>query len=121
VEIKPHHILCTQVQQKQCKPTPCWVLLMLMLLLLLLLLLLLPDPQAVLPLEWCPRSPPWSGGEPWLKVLWRHLLLVWPQRKRSLRLPCPQLRCERLHLLQIDALLEVPSSNTCCTTALQHR
>jgi hypothetical protein len=75
--------------------TPCWALLMLM-----QMLLLLPGPQAVLPPEWCPRSPPWSGGEPWLQVLWRHLLSVSRQRARSLRLPCPQLRCKRLHLLQ---------------------
>ena len=84
------------MQQKQCKPTPCWVLLMLM-----QMLLLLRGPQAVLPPEWCPRSPPWSGGEPWPWVLCRHLLLVSRQWAWSLRLPCPQLTCEQLHLLRM--------------------
>jgi hypothetical protein len=33
--------------------------------------------------------------------VWRHLHLVSRQWARSLRLPCPQLRCERLHLLRM--------------------
>ncbi len=65
------------------------------------MLVLLPVPQTVLPPEWCPRSPLLSGGGPQLQALWRHLLLVSRQRARSLRLPCPQLRCARLHLLRM--------------------